>query len=101
VTTVLTPSDTFTVVLRGAYDLGNRDRLREQLDGACLHGWATVTVDLAAVTFIDAGAVGLIVRAWNRQRGDGNDLRVVNAQGIVARVFQLCKLDGLLTIDLA
>lgn len=55
-----------------------------------------VVLDLAGVTFIDAGGLGAIVALRNDLIATGRDLRLVNVQPRQAFVFHLGGLESLL-----
>jgi anti-anti-sigma factor len=81
------------LVVSGDLDLLNSPQLLERL------GWLSMTgrpthLDLTGVGFIDASAVGMLVRASRAAGGDG--VRIVAASDVVRRVFHLCDAGWLL-----
>lgn len=64
-----------TVVwLRGEHDIATSGVLAATLDWAIAARDTSVVVDMRRVTFIDAGTIGVLVRARNHLRADGRDL---------------------------
>jgi anti-anti-sigma factor len=93
-------ADAATVIVRGEIDLSNSDQLRTCL-AACLTGGAKrLTVNMAAVDFIDA--TGLKILAWADQRLEGTgELTVSKPSPFVRRVISLSGLDRLLDLETA
>lgn len=78
------------VTLRGDYDIWRRDELRALLRDVDLSG--DVTVDMSAVTLLDAGSAALLILLERRLHEKTPEARVVlvNARPIVRRVIELC-----------
>ena len=76
------------LVLAGEIDLLTAPELRSALGR--LHG--RVTVDVAAVTFLDSTGIGVLAGQWNRLREHGGDLMLRSPQGIVRRVLEIAGL---------
>jgi anti-sigma B factor antagonist len=86
------------VTIAGELDLAVSAELRERLGEAVRSArTATIELDLAAVRFIDAHCIGLIVAAAHAARRDGRVLRVVRLRGLPAKVFALIGFDAWLT----
>lgn len=73
----------------GEIDLAVHDQLQRALDAALQKVPTRLRVDLSAVTFLDAGGSGILVRAACRAREAGIPLYVVGAAGLVARVLEI------------
>jgi anti-anti-sigma factor len=94
--------DCLVVVLTGELDLAVAAELRRRLAEVVRSArTATIELDLAAVRFIDAHCIGLIVAARDAARRDGRELWVVGLRGLPAKVFALVGLDTLLTRPVA
>ena len=76
------------LTLRGEFDLEARDTLRGALLEAVEAG-SHLMVDLTAVTFLDSEALGALVEGYNEARARPAGFRVVNANGLVARVLKV------------
>jgi anti-sigma B factor antagonist len=57
-----------------------------------------VLVDLAAVSFMDSTALGLLVRAFRDVDARGGAMRVVLPRGTARRIFELTTLDRVLPV---
>lgn len=73
------------VHLAGELDLGARDELRDAL----VPGVGALVVDLGDVTFIDSEAIGALLDGHAAATAAGTSLRLINANGLVWRVFEI------------
>ena len=73
--------------LGGELDITARDDLRAAILAALSGG--DVVIDLDAVTFIDSEALGALIDGYNQARAKPAGFRVVNANGLVARVLKV------------
>ena len=83
------------LVVRGELDAASAPRLRTQIRSALAAGITRVVVDLAAVSFIDAAGLGVIVGARRRLADAGGELEVVDASRPVRRVLEITGLGHL------
>lgn len=74
------------VRLAGELDLASASGLADQLVRAAE---PVVEVDLTHLTFLDGSGLTALLQAKRRIRDAGHDLRMVGAQGIVRRVFEV------------
>ena len=82
--------DVCSVVLSGELDLGLGDTLTDLLaEQIGRPGTAVVRVDLAAVTFLDSWAIGVLVRSRQVAAGAGCRFFVSNPHGHVRRVLDV------------
>jgi anti-anti-sigma factor len=81
------------LVVSGDLDLVNSPQLLERLAWLAMTGRPT-HLDLTDVDFIDASAVGMLVRASRATHG--GDLRIVAASDVVRHVLHLCDAGWLL-----
>ncbi len=82
------------VRLAGELDLASTPELANRL--VAIAG-STVILDLSDLTFIDARGLAALVEARHRIEGQGDRLELRGAQGLVARVFEICGLAHLLS----
>ena len=75
------------LVLRGELDHATADEVRRAVDGALSDGWAEVTVDLRALSFMDAGGLNLLFGL--RDHGPDGAVTMVDGVGEAARVLGL------------
>jgi anti-sigma B factor antagonist len=83
--------------LQGDFDLAASQRFDEALHFAEQSG-QDVLVDLSRVRFIDTTGVRLLLGADQRLRAAGHRLRLRRGPDSVQRVFQLMRLDDVLTM---
>lgn len=88
------------ISLHGELDLASRASVSDAMDAlltaSATDPSSTVRLDLAELSFLDAGGLGLILgfRATFTQRGGA--LQIQHANPRVRRIFDLCNLSGLL-----
>lgn len=91
------------LTLSGEWDLSCRDELSEAagaLVQACRRDHVGVAVvDAAAVAFIDACCVGVLVDLHRNLHSVGIDARVKDASAALRRVSELCGLDAVFGLD--
>lgn len=82
----------------GEYDVFRRDSLKAELDAIPARG--DVELDLRATTFMDAGAIGLLIGFRRRLLDEAPDarMRLLNAPPIVRRVLILAGGESLFEI---
>jgi anti-sigma B factor antagonist len=94
------------VVDVSAFDGGHLVELRGELDIATAAGLpdrlaeiagSVVVVDLEGLTFLDARGLTALLEARRLVLGQGHELKVCGAQGVVRRVFEATKLTSLLS----
>ncbi len=73
----------------GEYDVFRREELRTELDRLPLDG--DVDIDFRKTTFMDAGAVGLLLTTRHRlaRRHPQAQMRLLNVPPIIAKVLQI------------
>ena len=76
------------VVLSGEADMSCIE-LREALTAEVAKKPRLIAVDMSALTFIDSGALQMIVAAHRVMRGDGGTLALVSPARAVTRVLEL------------
>ena len=73
------------VTATGELDMAVKDELREVLSPLT----GVVTIDLAAVTFIDSSTIGVFVGAHKRLSADGGALRLRSPQDLPRRALEV------------
>ncbi|GIH08835.1 hypothetical protein Rhe02_69020 [Rhizocola hellebori] len=77
------------LVIAGEIDLAAHDTLLAEILQV-VNGSATdLVVDLGAVTFVDSGGIGVLVKGFHSASEAGCGYRVVNPQGIVRQVLEI------------
>ena len=90
--------DCVLVSVAGELDLFTAPQLGSLLDRSIEQGATSVTVDLSEVTFLDAAALGVLVRAAQHFGSDSGTLRVICPDARLRRLFEITGLDEMLTI---
>jgi anti-sigma B factor antagonist len=93
--------DTVTVALGGEFDLNAASHFSSCTDEVVANGTGSVVIDLADLTFIDSTGVAALVDCHQRLNASGRRLRVVNAGGQPAGVFDMVGLRETFTDDVA
>ncbi len=84
------------VWVSGELDIATAPALRECLES--LDG-QVVTLDLADVTFLDSGALAVLVDAWKERQDTGGEVILRAVQPAQMRVFEVTGLDDVLNFD--
>ena len=87
---------TTEVSLCGEIDLASSSALEAQLLRACAGPSRVVKVDLHAVTYLDASAIGACLNAQQLAREQGCELVFSRPRGIVERVIRVLGLESTL-----
>lgn len=98
--TVNADTDTHSavVVVRGEIDLASADALAATLDEQLRCGLRYVTIDLAAVTFLDSTALRMLLDAHNEFLAGNGTLTLTGVGNLAARLLRITGLDGVLFI---
>ena len=84
--------------LRGEFDIYNKRELAALLASSA--AYRTITVDLAQTRFIDASILGVFARfADLRRELEAAQLRIVNVNRFIFKLFSICRLDTLFCIE--
>jgi anti-anti-sigma factor len=75
----------------GAFDLSNRRILCDAICAAAGNAPTVIEIDLGAVRFMDAGVIRVLMGHRDQLHDIGCALRVVNANGLPARVLDLTR----------
>jgi anti-sigma B factor antagonist len=81
-----------TIVLEGELDLASRPEMQACFEGVLATGTAALNVDLAAVSFIDSAALGVVVDAFQELRDRDGQLTVTAASTSVIRTLEIAGL---------
>ncbi len=98
-TATTTAADAATVVVTGRLDAVAAPDLQAVLTGLVADGRRRLTVDLAAVGFVDSAGLAVLVRARRETRATGGDVELVSPRSDDAlRVFRLTQFDQVFTM---
>jgi anti-anti-sigma factor len=87
--------------VNGPLQVPRHANLRDDVRARLLRGERCLVLDLAAVTSIDAGGVGELVRAYTMVAEADGVLRVARPNGWVLETLERAGLASLLTIEAA
>ncbi|HTE62657.1 MAG TPA: STAS domain-containing protein [Solirubrobacteraceae bacterium] len=93
-----TPEGVVVLGMDGEFDLAAAPAIREQLAAARAGGPRGVVVDMTEVTFLDSSALRELLRADAALRADGAPLVLAGLRPCVARMLELTRTTGLLTV---
>lgn len=82
-----------TVRVAGDLDIATKPELAAYLTSTLRDGDQRVSLDLAGVTFIDAGGLGVLVGFRNRIRQQDIELVLVDSAACVLRLLKITGLD--------
>ena len=82
--------------LQGRIVNGETATLREAVRAQSSAG--AIVLDVAGVSTIDASGLGLLLQVRNEFQARGVRLRVMNANGLVRRVFEITRLDSVFEV---
>jgi anti-sigma B factor antagonist len=88
------------LVAKGELDAFAAAQLRDRLDEAISRGCISFTVDTSAVTFVDAGGLGMLVRLSTAVAPFGGTVDVVAASRRFRQVAEIVGLGAALGLDL-
>lgn len=89
------------VVLRGEFDVANAAELATELHRHIDAGRRLIRVDARGIEFMDSTAIGELVTASERCRGEHGSLILVGVPRRLRRVLALAGLDQVLLVDTA
>ena len=92
-------ADSVTFQVSGELDFFDAGRLRAAVEGLRLDGRRRVALDLAGLTFCDAGGVNALLAVHRWIRSQGGQLHVQGVSGLPRRVLSLTEADKLLNVD--
>jgi anti-sigma B factor antagonist len=84
--------------VHGEVDVSTAPQLREKLVAVAQRGEQTAVVDLSGVSFVDSTALGVLVSAAKRFRGNGGDLRLVVTEPHITKVLEITGLTDVFAI---
>lgn len=86
----------------GHLDASNRDEFRASLEAAANEATAaglhSLVLDLSNVRFVDSSGLGVIMATLRRIRGSGGDMVACNIQSQVRVLFDLIRLDRVMSV---
>jgi len=90
--------DRHVVAVSGEIDLFTAPELKQQLAEAIDSGTVGLVVDLTDTTFVDSTALGVLIGAVKRLRGNNGAMVIINVDANIAKTFEITGLDQIFTI---
>jgi anti-sigma B factor antagonist len=92
--------DMTVVEMSGRLHLGNsltyaENAVNRLIDG----GTCKLVIDLTQVDYIDSSGLGMLIFCGGRAQQSGGRMRIVGANGAVARVFEIAQANRVLQFD--
>lgn len=87
------------VRVEGQLVVGNRNELKEHLQGLLDKGERRFLIDFAQTGYIDSSGLGALVALARKVREEGGDLRLSGLNEDLRSLFELTKLDTLFAIS--
>jgi anti-sigma B factor antagonist len=91
-------SDTYVIALSGELDLYSCPEFKDELLRVIAEGARHVVIDLAATTFIDSTALGVLLRGVQRLRTSDGNLSVACSDANICKVFEVTGLDRVFSV---
>jgi len=87
--------DIRTVFLSGSFDASKTEEVKEVFDKV----ENSINVDMSGLEFICSAGIGLMVMAYRKLKEKGEDIRLVNLNEHINKVFRLSLLDKVFKIQ--
>ena len=87
-----------TIALSGDIDLGNAEAFYTETISAYQASPSDVTFDCTALNFIDSTTLGTFVKILKNLKANGHNVRIVNLQPKIKKLFLICSLDKIMEI---
>jgi len=87
------------VRVEGQLVVGNRNELKDHLQGLLEKGERRFLIDFAQTGYIDSSGLGALVALARKVREEGGDLRLSGLNEDLRSLFELTKLDTLFAIS--
>ncbi|MDE6613484.1 MAG: STAS domain-containing protein [Clostridia bacterium] len=96
---LVSAGDKLNFSLSGEIDSATSENFYAQVKAAYLHDKKDIVFDCAALTFIDSTMLGTFVKILKEVKADGNNMRLVNVQPRIRKLFEICALDTIMEIE--
>lgn len=90
---------TLHLVLSGEIDAYTAPKLKEELLPLTKRAGASIIVDLENVNYMDSTGLGVFISALKSTKEHGSELKLVQLQERVRRLFEITSLDSIISID--
>ncbi len=90
--------DATIVAVAGELDVESAPQLDEHLTAAIDGTPTLLVVDLSGVDFLDSTGLGVLIKAYARQRDAGSEFAVVASADRITKVFRITGMDSALSV---
>ena len=85
--------------LAGEIDSATSDDFYAEITAAYLNDKKDVTLDCAALEFIDSTTLGTFVKIFKQLKADGNRLVLSGMRPRIKKLFEICALDRIMEFE--
>ncbi|HNX75846.1 MAG TPA: STAS domain-containing protein [Candidatus Rifleibacterium sp.] len=75
------------IAINGEITFENSDQLREKIDQLCDQNQVRMIIDLVDLKYMSSAGMGVLVHGLKKTRAKGGDLRLINLNDKMRRVF--------------
>ena len=86
-----------TIAIKGRFDFSKHQAFREAYEKCALTS-PQVVVDLKEATYLDSSALGMLLLLRDHAGGDNAEIRVINSNPDVLKIFNISNFDKLFDI---
>ena len=87
------------IALSGDIDLSNADAFYREVLNAYVGASSDLLFACAQLNFIDSTTLGTFVKILKRVKTDGRAMRLTNLQPKIKKLFVICALDKIITLE--
>lgn len=87
------------IALFGDIDLSNADAFYQEVLNAYLDAPSDLLFDCEKLNFIDSTTLGTFVKILKKVKTDGRSMRLTNLQSKIKKLFVICALDKIITLE--
>lgn len=90
--------DALMIGLSGDIDLGNAEAFYQAVMDAYKQAPTSITFDCESLDFIDSTTLGTFVKILKAVKSDGYQMKLVNLQPKIKKLFLICSLNSIMEI---
>ena len=87
-----------TIALSGDIDLGNAESFYTETLAVYQKNPSDITFDCKELNFIDSTTLGTFVKILKNLKANGHNVRLINLQAKIKKLFLICSLDKIMEI---
>ena len=93
-----TENGVLTIALSGDIDLGNAESFYTETLAAYQENPSDITFNCKELNFIDSTTLGTFVKILKNLKANGHNVRLINLQAKIKKLFLICSLDKIMEI---